>query len=191
MRDKAINRPPTSADSIHPPIYIAAVFLLLVSLFAINSAAAQSASASQSVVHSAVLALPQIRSANASDTLHIKVGESVVLTSPAPLRRVYIGNPTVLQSYTSGLTEVVLTAKTGGVSSMVLWDETGSNRLYTVFADLDPEALRASLAAAFPHSAIHVETGEGKIFLTGSVATDAASEARWQRSTPRTWSTLW
>src|SRR5208283_1219697 len=94
-----------------------------------------------------------------------------------PLRRVYIGNPAVLESYCSGTAEIVLTAKTAGVSSMVLWDEAGGHRLYTVSADLDHEALRASLDAAFPGSSIHVDTGEGKIFLTGSVASDAASDA--------------
>jgi pilus assembly protein CpaC len=60
---------------------------------------------------------------------------------------------------------------------MVLWDEAGGHRLYTVSADLDPDALRASFDAAFPGSSIHVETGEGKIFLTGTVASDAASDA--------------
>jgi pilus assembly protein CpaC len=83
----------------------------------------------------------------------------------------------VLASYCSGTAEIVLTAKTAGVSSMVLWDEAGGHRLYTVSADLDPDALRGSFDAAFPGSSIHVETGEGKIFLTGSVASDAASDA--------------
>src|ERR1019366_3253999 len=57
-----------------------------------------------------------------------------------------------------------------------LWGEAGGQRLYTVSADLDPDALRASLEEAFPGSCIHAEAGEGKIFLTGSVATDAASD---------------
>jgi pilus assembly protein CpaC len=153
-----------------------AAFVLLAGLCAITAADGQSGEIANKP-QSAALASPEIRGANTGDTLHIKVGRSVVLTSEAPLRRVYIGNPAVLQSYTSGSTEVVLTAKTGGVSSMVLWDEAGGNRLYTIFADLDSEALRGSLAAAFPGSAIHVETGEGKIFLTGTVATDAASES--------------
>jgi len=131
----------------------------------------------QSSVESAALMSPVIHSATVGETIHIQVGRSVVLTSATPLRRVYIGNPAVLQSYTSGLTEVVLTAKAGGVSSLVLWDEAGNRHIYTVFEDLDSEALRASLAAAFPGSAIHAETGEGRIFLTGSVATDAASDA--------------
>jgi pilus assembly protein CpaC len=118
-----------------------------------------------------------IHSSTPTDQLHITVGRSVMLTSATPLRRIYVGNPAVLQTYTSGTSEIVLTAKTAGVSSMVLWDEAGGHRLYTVSADLDPEALRASFDAAFPGSSIHVETGEGKVFLTGSVASDAASDA--------------
>jgi pilus assembly protein CpaC len=101
----------------------------------------------------------------------------MVLTSDTPLRRVYIGDPSVLQTFTSGASEVVLTAKAAGVSSLVLWDEADGQRLYTVFADLDPEALRSSLEQAFPGSAIHADAGEGKIFLTGSVASEAASDA--------------
>jgi pilus assembly protein CpaC len=37
--------------------------------------------------------------------------------------------------------------------------------------------MRASFDSAFPGSSIHVDTGEGKVFLTGSVATEAASDA--------------
>jgi pilus assembly protein CpaC len=118
-----------------------------------------------------------VESNSAAELLHVTVGRSVFLTSAAPLRRVYIGNPAVLQTYTSDPTELVLTAKDAGVSSMVIWDEAGGHRLYTVFADLDPDALRASLEQAFPGSSIHAETGEGKVFLTGSVTTEAASDA--------------
>ena len=126
---------------------------------------------------SAVSTTLDIHSVTATDSLHLIVGRSVILTSASPLRRVYVGNPSVLQTFTSGSTEIVLTAKTAGVSSMVLWNETGGSRLYTVSADLDPEALRASLAEAFPGSSIHAETGEGKVFLTGSVVSDVASDA--------------
>jgi len=126
----------------------------------------------------AAVALPlSVSSTAGGDKLRITVGRSVVLTSATALRRVFVGNPAVLQTFTSGTTEVVLTAKAAGVSSMVMWDEAGGRRLYTVFADVDPDALRASLDQAFPGSAVHAEAGEGKIFLTGSVATEAASDA--------------
>jgi pilus assembly protein CpaC len=120
---------------------------------------------------------PAIQAASASDTLHIFVGRSVVMNSAAPLRRVYVGNPAVLQTYTSGANEVVLTAKTAGVSSMVLWDETGGDRLYSVSADIDPAALRVSLGQAFPGSAIRADASEGKIELSGAVTSQADADA--------------
>jgi pilus assembly protein CpaC len=120
---------------------------------------------------------PDIQSAAAGDVLHIAVGRSVVLTSAAPLRRLYVGNPAVIQSYTSGQQEVVLTAKTVGVSSIVLWDTTGGHRLYTLSADFDPAALSAALADAFPNSPIQVGTSGGKVVLSGTVISSDAADA--------------
>jgi pilus assembly protein CpaC len=125
----------------------------------------------------ATLTPPVIHSASGTDSIHITVGHSVVLESATSLSRVYVGNPAVLQTFTSGQKEVVLTAKAPGVSSMVVWEDAGGSRLYTVSADIDPQAVRASLSDAFPGADIHADTGEGKIFLSGSVATDAASDA--------------
>ena len=158
----------------------ALAFFVLLGVGAVDGAAAQSRALPVKPfvqTQDAAFVPPTIHSATANDVIHLTVGHSAVLTSAVPLRRVYIGNPAVLSSYCSGTSEIVLTAKTAGVSSMVLWDEAGSHRLYTVSADLDPDALRGSFDAAFPGSSIHVDTGEGKIFLTGSVASDAASDA--------------
>ena len=147
--------------------------LLAISVSQVVGQVAGSSSSAQEAV-----AVPlAVQSGDARDVLHITVGRSVVLTSDAPLRRVYVGNPSVLQTYTSGSTEVVLTAKSAGVSSLVIWDEAGGNRLYSVFADIDPASLCDSLARAFPGSSIHAEAAEGKIFLSGSVPSEAASDA--------------
>ncbi|HEX9198143.1 MAG TPA: pilus assembly protein N-terminal domain-containing protein [Acidobacteriaceae bacterium] len=155
--------------TIHTSRAASLIWMLLASLFALQQGVAQSDD-----VPAMQLAF---KPALAGDVLHITVGRSVVVTSTTPLGRVYVGNPAVLQTYTSGSNEIVLTAKSAGVSSMVLWDQTGGHRLYAVSADLDPDALRSSLEQAFPGSTIHAEAGEGKIFLTGSVATDGASDA--------------
>lgn len=118
-----------------------------------------------------------LQSAASTDALHIKVGRSIVLHSDSSLRRVYVGNPAVLQTYTSGGNEVVLTAKSAGISSLVVWDEQDKERLYSVSCDIDPESLADSLKQAFPGSSIHAQAAEGKIFLTGSALSDAISEA--------------
>lgn len=112
-----------------------------------------------------------------ADALHITVGRSVLLNSATPLRRVYVGNPAVLQTYTSGTEQVVLTAKAPGESTLVVWDDSGANRMYSVFADLDPDTLRRSLQQAFPGFDLHAETGEDKIELSGSVDSAATADA--------------
>ena len=105
------------------------------------------------------------------------VGHSLVLTASAPLHRIYVGSPALLHSYTSGGREVVITAKAAGVSSLILWDSTGNRQLYTISADVDPEQLHTALREALPGSQIQTNASGAKIFLSGTVPTEAALEA--------------
>jgi len=156
--------------------------LAAVSLLAgFNTVLAQDSPAPSGQVAPAAFVAPEvhdmdIRNSSATETLHIVVGRSTVLRGTVPLKRIYVGNPTVLQSFTAGPSEVVLTAKVPGVSSLVLWDSNGGSRLYTVTADLDPEALRQSLREAYPKSNIRVEGKEGRIYLSGTVATQEIAD---------------
>jgi pilus assembly protein CpaC len=170
----------TIAHPVNRRSMIASGLLLLAMFCHVRQTAAQGnafALKTTAVSPDASLVPLAIHAATSTDLLHVTVGRSVILTAATALRRVYVGNPSVLQTFTSGSAEVVLTAKAAGISSMILWDEAGGCRIYTVSADIDPGALRTSLEDAFPGALIHAETGEGKIFLTGSVPTDAASDA--------------
>src|ERR1035441_10021886 len=127
---------PAHSDAANPrrnPTSRAAslVGLLLIGVGALQPAASQTEAVSNKTLAETEKAasLPlAMQSATAADVLHVTVGQSVVLTSAVPLRRVYVGNPAVLQTYTSGSTEVVLTAKAAGVSSMVLWGDAGRSQ---------------------------------------------------------------
>ena len=112
-----------------------------------------------------------------TDTMHLTIGHSVVLTSRRPLRRVYIGNPAVLESYTSSPTELVITAKASGISSLVLWDRAGGRRIYMVSGDLDVAGLQRSIDESFPSSRVRAEISQGSVYLSGSVNSDGASQA--------------
>jgi pilus assembly protein CpaC len=166
--------PRTSSSSIKSKLIGPLAWLLAVNFFFCSISLAQSAT---SVASSDSSAAPTIQSATVKDAIHIMVGRSVIFRSADPLRRVYVGNPAVLQTFTAGQNEVVMTAKAAGISSMVVWDDSGASHLYTMSADIDPQALRMSLSDAFPGADIHADSGEGKIFLTGTVATVAASDA--------------
>ncbi len=123
---------------------------------------------------------PMIQEAAPADILHMLVGHSLILTAPMPLRRIYVGSPALLHSYTSGQREVVITARSAGVSSLVLWDTSGAHKLYTISADIDPELLQASLREALPGSHIQASASGAKLFLSGTVPTDAASDAAYK-----------
>ncbi|MES2391910.1 MAG: type II and III secretion system protein family protein [Acidobacteriota bacterium] len=112
-----------------------------------------------------------IEKAGSNNSLHIVVGQSVILHDANAMRRIYVGNPAILQTFTSGPQEVVVTAKAAGSSSLVIWDTEEHSTMYNVHADLDSAALQQSLHDAFPHDAIQVQGNEDRINLTGSVAT--------------------
>jgi pilus assembly protein CpaC len=113
----------------------------------------------------------------ATETLHLTVGQSLILHADSPMKRIYVGNPTVLQSYTSAPDEIVVTAKTTGVSSLVVWDANGQLSNYNVSADLDAAPLRRSLADAFPNTPLEVESVQDRIRLSGAVPTPEVSDA--------------
>ncbi len=145
---------------------------LLVALLCISTA--QSTAQSSGMELSPALDMQQ---SQPEDLVHIPVGHTAVFRSATPLRRVYVGDPTVVHSFTSGQHEVLITSKAVGVSSLVLWDTEGKHRLYTVSGDLDMASLRASLGEVLPHSAIHADAAQGKIVLSGTVESDGALDA--------------
>ena len=117
-----------------------------------------------------------IRLSQRSLTMHVAVGHSVVVRTVSRLRKIYISNPGVLDSFTVNPHELLVSAKTAGVSTLAVWNELGRCRLYTVVADIDVSGLRDALNAAFPHEHIQAVARQGRITLTGVVTTkeDAA-----------------
>jgi pilus assembly protein CpaC len=108
--------------------------------------------------------------------LHLIVGRSLFLNFPERLRRIYVSNPVVLDSIASSPFEVVITAKSAGTSSLVLWSSGGQTTMYTVLADVDVAGLRESLANALPGDHVEVEAQQGRVHLTGVVGSDAAAD---------------
>jgi pilus assembly protein CpaC len=109
-------------------------------------------------------------------TVHILVGRSVIVNTQARLRRVVVGNPAVVETVTTSPTQVVVTAKSAGSSSLLLFDESGTTRMLDVFGDVDVSALRDAIQHAYPETPIQIDSQEDKIVLTGSVPSAAAAE---------------
>jgi pilus assembly protein CpaC len=110
-------------------------------------------------------------------SLHVLVGRSIFITTPSRLRRVYVGNPVVVDSFTSSPSQIVVTAKMPGVSSLILWDEAGESQTYVVSSDLDVAGLQGQLSNALPNDNIKVEAQQDRISLSGSVLSEASYDA--------------
>jgi pilus assembly protein CpaC len=112
-----------------------------------------------------------------SQPLHVLVGRSIFVITLTRLRRVYVSNPTVIDSFTSSARQIVVTAKTPGVSSLILWDENGQSTTYLVFSDVDVADLQTEIHHALPNDNITVEGQEDRVSLSGTVLSDASATA--------------
>jgi pilus assembly protein CpaC len=111
------------------------------------------------------------------EVLHLTIGRSMFVTTTARLRRVYINNPAVLDSYTANPRQLVITAKAAGLGTVVLWDENGLCQSYPLSVDVDVDGLRKDMTNAFPNEAIRVESQGSTISLAGTVPSPAAADA--------------
>ncbi len=154
--------------------------LLTLPLIAYSQTAAMRAAA-PAAISSASIAAPGSFAAASADlptvTLRVVSGHSLVLHTARPMKRIYVGNPDLLQSFTSSATEVVLTAKAAGTSTVVLWDTSDQSYLYSINSEPDVESLRMALQSAYPAADFALETHEGRMYLTGSVPTDTMLDA--------------
>jgi pilus assembly protein CpaC len=147
------------------------------------TAPAASAPAASSVAVLHVATLPDATTAltssteSASQPLRVLVGRSIFIKTLSRLKRVYVSDPLVVDSFTSSPTQIVVTAKTPGVSSLILWDEAGQSETYLVSSDLDVLNLQREIDAALPNDNIKVEAQQDRVSLSGTVLSDASAEA--------------
>jgi pilus assembly protein CpaC len=112
-----------------------------------------------------------------SQTLHILAGQSIFITTVSRLKRVYVSDPLVVDSFTSSPRQIVVTAKTPGVSSLILWDEAGNWATYWVSSDVNVDTLQKEIREALPNDDIHVEGQQDRVSLSGTVWSDASAGA--------------
>lgn len=105
-----------------------------------------------------------------TQTLHVLVGKSLVVNLESRLIRVMVSSPTVISAVPTSPTQVVVSAKAVGASSLILWDETGRSRMLDVLVDLDVSALRDSIQLAYPNEPIQVQAEGDKLIVSGAVS---------------------
>ena len=108
--------------------------------------------------------------------LHVTVGHSIFIDTKSRLRRVYVTDPTIVNSVTLSPTEIVVTAMAAGTCSLTLLDEANRAQSYVISSDLDIDGLRVAMSQAMRSDAVKVEGSGSRVTLSGIVTSDALAD---------------
>ena len=112
----------------------------------------------------------QAEESEAAQTLHLLVGRSLVITSPARIRRVSLADPNIAEAIVVSPTQVLLNGKTPGGVSLLIWDETGQSQAFEVSVDIDVLGLSQKIHEVFPSEDVHIDTSRDVVILTGKIS---------------------
>ena len=104
--------------------------------------------------------------------LTVGVGKSFVLDSPAAVRRVSVGNPEVLDAVGVSEREVLVSGKSAGVTTMIMWQDGGSRQLFDVTVSQPNtrlEIVKQELARELPGQDVSFTVDKDAVFLHGTV----------------------
>jgi pilus assembly protein CpaC len=104
--------------------------------------------------------------------LELGVGKSKVLDTPMPIKRASLANPDVADTVVLSPTQIYLTGKTVGVTSLTLWQDNGKMfATFDVVVSPDLTRLKENLYRTLPdESGIQVTTNHDSITLAGTVS---------------------
>ena len=108
--------------------------------------------------------------------LKITMGRSVVIDYPTDVRQISTSNPDIVDAVAVSTREVLLHAKTNGISTVVIWAKTGERTFYNVSVEHNLEPIRAILKETFPDEAIQVQAARDSVTLSGRVSSQAISD---------------
>src|SRR5690242_12173929 len=111
-----------------------------------------------------------------TQTLHVLAGKSVLINLETRVRRIMVSNPGVIDAAATSPTQVVVTAKSPGASSLILWDQNGQSKMLDVLVDVDVSALRGAIQQAYPSEPGQIEGEEGRIIISGTVSDPHVSD---------------
>ena len=123
-----------------------------------------------------LLAAQEYPRASSPVPMALSIGHSVVLDRSADVARISISNPDVVDAVAVTMREILVNAKTPGLSSLVIWSKNGERTMYAVTVDRDLEPIRHLLRETFPDEALDVRADRDSLALVGHVTSPAIAE---------------
>jgi len=121
---------------------------------------------------------------DSTNELNVEVGKAVLVDCAQPIQHVALGTGEVAEAEAISPTEIMITGKGPGVTSLILWDIHGGRQFFNVTVRPNPglsgdnlDAIRRELKTELPGQAIRVTYTNNSVFLRGTVS-DLTSSAR-------------
>jgi pilus assembly protein CpaC len=112
----------------------------------------------------------------APQTLHLLVGRSIVITSPARIKRVSIADATIAEAIVVSPNQVLVNGKTPGGVSLIVWDETDQSQSFEVSVDIDVLGLSQKIREVFPNEDVHLDTSRDVVMLSGKISSKEVAD---------------
>src|SRR6266851_2692792 len=113
---------------------------------------------------------------DAPEPMKLSVGRSVILDRSSDVARISISNPDVVDAVAVTVREILVNAKSAGLSTLVIWSKTGTRNLYAVTVERDLEPIRRLLKESFPDEEIDVRADRDALALIGHASNQAAAD---------------
>jgi pilus assembly protein CpaC len=112
----------------------------------------------------------QSQKSEGSQTLHLLVGRSLVITSPTRIKRVAVADPGVAEALVVSPTQVLVNGKAPGGVSLLVWDEADQSQAFEVSVDIDILGLTQKIHEVFPSEPVRIETSKDVVILSGNIS---------------------
>ena len=104
------------------------------------------------------------------------VGRSLVISSQSRIFRVSVADPAIVDALVVSPTQILISGKSPGVASLVIWDESGQSQTFDAYVDIDVSEMVAKIHQVLPNEPIQVEARGGVITLSGQVSSQAVAD---------------
>jgi pilus assembly protein CpaC len=140
------------------------------------SGAAPPASAAAADAPSSATNQPAESTPASDSSLHLLVGRSLIITSPAKIKRVSLADPSLAEAVVVSPYQVMLDGKAPGGVSLVIWDEFDRSRQFDVSVDIDIVSLRREIHEAFPGEPVQIEAAKDAVIVSGKISSAAVED---------------
>ena len=105
----------------------------------------------------------------AGDNLKILVGHQTALQTPWRVKRVSVSDPRIADVAVQETNEVLIVAKSAGVTDLILWGEDGEVWSATIEVDIDIDGLNEDLLLLFPRTGVNVSRSQNVYVVKGTL----------------------